>query len=194
MTKFLLLLVAALVAAAFGADGFEHAARAQDAPPATPSTASAPIWRSAAVHCHGRAGQGGAMNYPAPPLAKTEMPFEGFKMVVRESMRDMPAYDERRARGQGPHRHLRLRANAARATASQGYLDPQRLIGYEDRDVWVRSTRPAERASARRSSLLTAAVLFHYVCTLGMWVFRYVTGPVTSPGSRGTRVHLCSPF
>ena len=27
-------------------------------------------------------------------LAKTSMPFEGFKMVVRESMRDMPAYNE----------------------------------------------------------------------------------------------------
>src|SRR5262249_57566608 len=49
------------------------------------------------VNCsqwHGRAGQGGAMNYPAPPLAQTAMPFEGFKMVVRESMRDMPAYNE----------------------------------------------------------------------------------------------------
>ena len=32
------------------------------------------------------------MNYPAPPLAKTAMPFEGFKLVVRESMRDMPAF------------------------------------------------------------------------------------------------------
>ena len=37
---------------------------------------------------------GGAMNYPAPPLAKTAMPFDGFKMVVRESMRDMPAFTE----------------------------------------------------------------------------------------------------
>ena len=34
------------------------------------------------------------MNYPAPPLDKTQMPFEGFKMVVRESMRDMPAFVE----------------------------------------------------------------------------------------------------
>ena len=34
--------------------------------------------------CHGRAGQGGAMNCPAPPLAKTEMPFDGFKGQLRQ--------------------------------------------------------------------------------------------------------------
>jgi mono/diheme cytochrome c family protein len=44
------------------------------------------------MYCHGRAGQGGALNGPAPPLAKTAMPFEGFKLVLRESLRDMPAY------------------------------------------------------------------------------------------------------
>ena len=36
-------------------------------------------------YCHGRSGQGGALNYPAPPLAKTELPFDGFKGVLRES-------------------------------------------------------------------------------------------------------------
>ena len=44
------------------------------------------------MYCHGRAGQGGALNGPAPPLAKTAMPFEGFRLVVRESLRDMPAF------------------------------------------------------------------------------------------------------
>ena len=34
------------------------------------------------------------MNYPAPPLAKTEVPFDGFKGVLRQSLRDMPAYIE----------------------------------------------------------------------------------------------------
>src|SRR5262249_37350151 len=46
------------------------------------------------MYCHGRAGQGGAMNYPAPSLAKTELPLEAFKQVLRESLRDMPAYSE----------------------------------------------------------------------------------------------------
>jgi mono/diheme cytochrome c family protein len=44
--------------------------------------------------CHGRAGQGGAYNGPAPALAKTAMPFEGFKMQLRQPAKDMPAYSE----------------------------------------------------------------------------------------------------
>jgi mono/diheme cytochrome c family protein len=44
--------------------------------------------------CHGRAGQGGAMNYPAPPLAQTQMPVEVFKGFVRAAPNDMPAYVE----------------------------------------------------------------------------------------------------
>ena len=55
-------------------------ARAQDAPPATPPTASASTSPTAASLCHGRAGQGGAYNGPAPALAKTELPFDGFKV------------------------------------------------------------------------------------------------------------------
>lgn len=46
------------------------------------------------MYCHGRSGQGGALNGPAPPLAKTALPIEGFRMVLRESLRDMPAYSE----------------------------------------------------------------------------------------------------
>lgn len=42
--------------------------------------------------CHGRAGQGGAMNYPAPPIAKVEMPAEAFVAFLREAPSDMPAY------------------------------------------------------------------------------------------------------
>jgi mono/diheme cytochrome c family protein len=44
--------------------------------------------------CHGRSGQGGAMNYPAPPLAKTEHSVEVFSIMVRAGVRDMPAYVE----------------------------------------------------------------------------------------------------
>ena len=42
--------------------------------------------------CHGRAGQGGAYNGPAPAVAKTAMPFEGFLGQIRNPSNDMPAY------------------------------------------------------------------------------------------------------
>jgi mono/diheme cytochrome c family protein len=42
--------------------------------------------------CHGRAGQGGAMNYPAPAIAKLEMPVEAFVSFLRDAPNDMPAY------------------------------------------------------------------------------------------------------
>ena len=42
--------------------------------------------------CHGRSGQGGAFNGPAPSLAKTDMPFDGFKAQLRDPANDMPAY------------------------------------------------------------------------------------------------------
>ena len=44
--------------------------------------------------CHGRAGQGGAYNYPAPVLAQTRLPVEAFTVMVRAGPRDMPAYSD----------------------------------------------------------------------------------------------------
>ncbi len=44
--------------------------------------------------CHGRAGQGGAFNKPAPRLAQTQLPFEGFQMQLRNPADDMPAYSD----------------------------------------------------------------------------------------------------
>jgi mono/diheme cytochrome c family protein len=44
--------------------------------------------------CHGRSGQGGAMNYPAPALAQTALPVEAFNTLVRVGPNDMPAYSE----------------------------------------------------------------------------------------------------
>ena len=44
--------------------------------------------------CHGRAGQGGAMNYPAPPLAQTKLPLAVFRIILRTGPKDMPAYAE----------------------------------------------------------------------------------------------------
>jgi len=45
--------------------------------------------------CHGRVGQGGAFNGPAPTLAKTMLPFEGVQMQLRNPSNDMPAYSEK---------------------------------------------------------------------------------------------------
>jgi mono/diheme cytochrome c family protein len=42
--------------------------------------------------CHGRAGQGGSLNYAAPPLAQIEMPAEAFVAFLREAPNDMPTY------------------------------------------------------------------------------------------------------
>ena len=44
--------------------------------------------------CHGRSGQGGSYNGPAPALAETKLPLEAFKVFVRLGPNDMPAYSE----------------------------------------------------------------------------------------------------
>lgn len=45
--------------------------------------------------CHGRSGQGGRFNYPAPALAQTPLPLVAFRALVRAGPNDMPAYAER---------------------------------------------------------------------------------------------------
>jgi mono/diheme cytochrome c family protein len=44
--------------------------------------------------CHGRVGQGGNFNYAAPALAHIAIPLQGFKVLVRMGLNDMPAYKE----------------------------------------------------------------------------------------------------
>ena len=92
--KKVVLLGAALAAGAFAVSAFNTPARAQDAPQGDAVNGKRAYLASGCMYCHGRAGQGGGMNYPTPPLAKTALPIEGFKGVVRQSMRDMPAYTE----------------------------------------------------------------------------------------------------
>ncbi len=67
---------------------------AQDAPQGDVANGRRVYLATGCFTCHGRAGQGGAFNGPAPHLAKTEMPYEGFKMQVRNPVKDMPAYSE----------------------------------------------------------------------------------------------------
>ena len=85
---------AALAAVVLALGALAGPARAQDAPAGDAVNGKRVFLAVGCMYCHGRAGQGGAMNYPAPPLAKTELPFEGFKGVLRQSLRDMPAYVE----------------------------------------------------------------------------------------------------
>ena len=82
----------AFALAAFCAGGITIGARAQDAPPGDTINGKRVYLNDNCFTCHGRAGQGGAYNGPAPALAKTAMPFEGFLGQIRNLSNDMPAY------------------------------------------------------------------------------------------------------
>jgi mono/diheme cytochrome c family protein len=79
-------------AAMLGAAG--GGAQAQDAPAGDTATGRAVFLKEACFTCHGRSGQGGAYNGPAPILAQTALPFEGFKAQIRNPVNDMPAYSD----------------------------------------------------------------------------------------------------
>jgi mono/diheme cytochrome c family protein len=66
--------------------------RAQDAPPGDVGNGKRLYLAVGCFTCHGRSGQGGAFNGPAPSLAKIELPFDGFKAQLRDPANDMPAY------------------------------------------------------------------------------------------------------
>jgi mono/diheme cytochrome c family protein len=83
------LAVTALCAGAFGI------ALAQDAAPAGDAGKGKRIFLAdGCFTCHGRSGQGGAYNGPAPILAHTQLPFEGFKGQIRNPADDMPAFSD----------------------------------------------------------------------------------------------------
>lgn len=83
------LAVTALCAGAFGI------ALAQDAAPAGDAAKGKRIFLAdGCFTCHGRSGQGGAYNGPAPILAHTQLPFEGFKGQIRNPADDMPAFSD----------------------------------------------------------------------------------------------------
>jgi mono/diheme cytochrome c family protein len=68
------------------------AGRAQDMPKGDPAHGKRIYLADGCFTCHGRSGQGGAYNGPAPILAHTALPFEGFKGQIRNPINDMPAY------------------------------------------------------------------------------------------------------
>jgi mono/diheme cytochrome c family protein len=83
----------AAVAAILCAGGM-GVARAQDAPPGDAAEGKRLYMLDGCFTCHGRAGQGGRLNGPAPVIARTAMPFEGFKGQLRTPVNEMPAYAE----------------------------------------------------------------------------------------------------
>jgi len=72
--------------------GFDMAARAQDAPQGDATAGKQLYLSTGCFYCHGRVGRGGAYNREAPSLAKTIVPYLGFKQQLRNPSGDMPAY------------------------------------------------------------------------------------------------------
>jgi mono/diheme cytochrome c family protein len=68
------------------------AASAQDQPPGDPVNGKRVYLADGCFECHGRSGQGGAMNYQTPALAKLELPVESFVAFLRAAPNDMPAF------------------------------------------------------------------------------------------------------
>ena len=91
MKYFKRLAVAAFATAAFNL-GTSSLPQAQDAPPGDAGNGKRLYLADGCFTCHGRSGQGGAFNGPAPSLAKTDMPFDGFRAQLRDPANDMPAY------------------------------------------------------------------------------------------------------
>ena len=93
MKTFKRIAVTAFAAAALGV-GAASIAVAQDAPQGNATNGKRIFLADGCFTCHGRSGQGGAYNGPAPILAHTVLPFEGFKGHVLTPVDDMPAYSD----------------------------------------------------------------------------------------------------
>jgi mono/diheme cytochrome c family protein len=67
-------------------------ASTQDAPKGDATNGKKVFLADGCFTCHGRSGQGGAYNGPAPILAHTALPFDAFKNQLRNPADDMPAF------------------------------------------------------------------------------------------------------
>lgn len=94
MRKVLNLFGVTAVAASLCLGAMASAARAQDAPPGDVAEGKRIYLATGCFFCHGRSGQGGNLNGPAPILARTAMPWEGFVNQLRHPSNEMPAYSE----------------------------------------------------------------------------------------------------
>jgi mono/diheme cytochrome c family protein len=93
MRTFKRIAVTALAAAILGV-GAAAIAAAQNAPQGNATNGKRIFLADGCFTCHGRSGQGGAYNGPAPILAHTALPLEGFKGQLRNPADDMPAYSD----------------------------------------------------------------------------------------------------
>jgi mono/diheme cytochrome c family protein len=91
VTPFARLALVALAGAALAAAG-RGPASAQDAAGGDVTNGKRIYLAVGCFECHGRAGQGGAMNYSTPALAQLELPVESFVAFLRAAPNDMPAY------------------------------------------------------------------------------------------------------
>ena len=66
--------------------------QAQDTPKSDTGNGRKVYLADGCYECHGRVGEGGSMNGPAPILAQTKLPFTLFRNQVRNPVNDMPAY------------------------------------------------------------------------------------------------------
>jgi mono/diheme cytochrome c family protein len=82
-----------LAVAVFGVNG-SAVVMAQDAPAGDAANGKRIYLADGCFTCHGRSGQGGAYNGPAPILAHTALPFDGFAGQVRNPVNDMPAFSD----------------------------------------------------------------------------------------------------
>jgi mono/diheme cytochrome c family protein len=82
----------AAVAVVIALAGGRNAAIAQDQPTGDPVNGKRIYLADGCFECHGRAGQGGAMNYQTPALAKLQLPVESFVAFLRAAPNDMPAF------------------------------------------------------------------------------------------------------
>jgi mono/diheme cytochrome c family protein len=91
--KYLAHIGRALVVSSFGV-AVLAIAQAQDAPQGDAAKGKRVYLAIGCFTCHGRSGQGGAYNGPAPALARTGLPFDGFKGQIRDPSNDMPAFSD----------------------------------------------------------------------------------------------------
>jgi mono/diheme cytochrome c family protein len=84
--------LAAVCVVAIGMGGY--GAWAQSAPPGDPVNGNRVYLADGCFTCHGRMGEGGNYYGLTPILAKTQLPFEGFKQQLRDPVRVMPPYAE----------------------------------------------------------------------------------------------------
>ncbi|HWF96861.1 MAG TPA: cytochrome c [Xanthobacteraceae bacterium] len=92
--KRLLGLMVATCTVTFCMSGFDLPAQAQDAPAGDAANGQRIYLADGCFTCHGRSGQGGNYYGTTPTLAKTELPFEGFKQQLRDPVRVMPPYTQ----------------------------------------------------------------------------------------------------